>query len=175
MNISDLPNPDISQFEQYEIKKRASKIYIGREFLKFRYHEDPIDDTTVTKQNYANIFFELVAEIEIPFRNIYITQSTLTEVVIWLQRNQSEAAAEECLTDSMESSSPIIIQPTTDEVFQIAIREFVEDTNKDPNFGEYLDYATMQNNGIEHILTWDSDFCRFGDELTMLPHKMWMR
>ena len=88
MDISALPYPDLSQFEQYGTSRRASRIYIGREFLKFRYHEDPTSDSTITKQNYANEFFELVAEIETAFREVHITQSTLAEVCIWLQRNQ---------------------------------------------------------------------------------------
>lgn len=172
MDISNLPYPDLSQFEQYGTHKRASKIYIGREFLKFRYHNDPTDDITVTKQNYVDAFFELVEEIETAFRQLYITQSTLTEVIIWLQRQQSESAAEECLNEAL-GTSPIVVQPTADTVFRSAMETFVKDTNKEPNFGEYLDYVTMQDVGIEHILTWDSDFCRFGDTVTMLPHKMW--
>lgn len=172
MEISNLPYPDITQFEQYGTSKRAGKVYIGREFLKYRYHEDSMDDTIVTKQNYVNAFFELVVEIEIAFRQLHITHSTLTEVIIWLQRQQSETAAEQCLTEAL-GDSPIIVQPTTDAVFQSAMDLYIEDTNKDPNFGEYLDYATMQETGIEHILTWDSDFCRFNETVTMLPHKMW--
>lgn len=172
MNIADLPSPDLSQFEQYGIQRRASKIYIGREFLKFRYQEGPTDDTTVTKQNYVDEFFELVAEIETPFRELHITQSTLTEVTIWLQRKQSETAAEQCLVEAL-NDSPIVVRPTTDAVFQSAMEAFITDTNKDPNFGEYLDYETMQETGIKHILTWDSDFCQFSDTVTMLPHAMW--
>lgn len=172
MDISDLPYPDTSQFEHYGIDKRPSRIYIGREFLKFRYHENPSDDITVTKQNYVDEFFELVEGIELPFQKVYINQSTLTEVAVWLHRNQSELAAEKCLTEAF-GESPLIIEPTTTTVFQSAIDAFVKDSNKDPNFGEYLDYATMQEAQIEHILTWDSDFCRFGEQITMLPHKMW--
>jgi predicted nucleic acid-binding protein len=175
MDISDLPYPDLSQFEQYGTGRRARKVYIGREFLKFRYHENPTDDTTVTKQNYVDEFFELVVEIETPFREIHITQSTLTEVTIWLQRNQSEAVANQCLTETL-GDSPLTVQPTTNAVFRTAMEDFVDDTDKDPNFGEYLDYATMQERererDIEHILTWDSDFSRFNDTVTMLPHKM---
>lgn len=172
MDISALPYPNISQFEQYGTGRRASKIYIGREFLKFRYHENVTSDATTTKQNYVDEFFELVREIETPFRELHITHSTLVEVVVWLQRNQSEAAAEDCLDEAL-GDSPIIVQPTTNEVLQSAMDAFTGDTNKDPNFGEYLDYAVMQDNEIKHVLTWDSDFCRFNDTLTMLPHKMW--
>lgn len=56
MDVSSLPYPDLSQFEQYGTGRRASRIYIGREFLKFRYHEDATSDSTITKQNYANEF-----------------------------------------------------------------------------------------------------------------------
>lgn len=172
MEIADLPYPDLSQFEQYGTDTRSSRIYIGREFLKYRYHEDTADDTTVTKQNYINEFFELVAEIETPFQELHITHSTLTEVAIWLHRNQSEDTAEQCLTEA-SGDSPIVVKSATDEVFQSAIEAFVDDENKNPNFGEYLDYAMMQEYDIEYILTWDSDFHRFNDEVTLLPHKLW--
>lgn len=109
MDISDLPYPDTSQFEHYGIDKRPSRIYIGREFLKFRYHENPSDDITVTKQNYVDEFFELVEGIELPFQKVYINQSTLTEVAVWLHRNQSELAAEKCLTEAF-GESPLIIE-----------------------------------------------------------------
>lgn len=172
MDISDLPYPNLSQFEQYGIGKRASRVYIGREFLKFRYCDDPADDATVTKQNYVDAFFELVAEIETPFQQLHITQSTLAEVTIWLQRNQPDDAAEKCLTEAL-GDSPIIVNPITDAVFETAVNSFVDDVDKVPNFGEYLDHATMRDAGIEYILTWDSDFCRFNDTVTMLPHSMW--
>lgn len=113
-----------------------------------------------------------MTEIETPFQKIHISHSTLAEVVIWLQRNQSEAAAEECLAEAL-GDGPIVVEPMTNEIFQSAVDIFTSDTNKDPNFGEYLDYAMMQDTGIKHILTWDSDFCRFNDALTMFPHKMW--
>lgn len=172
MDISDLPYPDSSQFEHYGIDKRPSRVYIGREFLKFRYHESPTDDITVTKQNYVDELFELVVGIEIPFQEIHITQSTLTEVAVWLHRNQSESAAERCLSEAF-GESPIVVEPTTTTVFQSAIDAFVADSDKTPNFGEYLDYASMKDAKIEYILTWDSDFCRFNDTITMLPHMMW--
>lgn len=172
MDIADLPYPDLSQFEQYGTSRRAKRIYIGREFLKYRHYEDPSNDTNVTKQNYVEEFFQLVEEIETPFREIYITQATLSEVTIWLQRNQSESAAEECLSEAL-GDSPIVVYPTSEEVFRSAQEMFEADNNKDPNFGEYLDRAAMQEAEIEHILTWDSDFRRFSDNITMLPHKMW--
>lgn len=172
MDISELPYPNLSQFEQYETRKRASKIYIGREFLKFRYHDNPTDDIATMKQSYVDAFFELVEKVETAFRELHITQSTLVEVTISLQRNQSEAAAEQCLTEAL-GDSPIVVQPMTNAVFQSAKEAFIGDTNREPNFGEYLDYVTMQKAKIEHLLTWDSDFCQFNDTITMLPHGMW--
>jgi predicted nucleic acid-binding protein len=172
MDITELPYPTLAEFEQYGTTSRARRIYIGREFLKFRHHEDPTDDVTITKRNYVDAFFDLVTNVETPFREIHTTQSTLSEVVIWLQRNQSEAAAENCLNEAM-SDGPIAVSETPRSVLEAAADAFLDDSPKEPNFGEYLDHAAMNDSGIEHILTWDSDFCGFSGSITLLPHSMW--
>lgn len=171
MEVADLPYPRLPQFEQYGIDSRQRSIYIGREFLKFRFVDDPDDDGISVKKNYVDSFFEMVSESETPFQQIHVTQATLSEVSVYLHRNCSEIAAEDCLSEAL-GDGPISVHNTTPDIFSDAVSRFNRASDKSPNFGEYLDYATMMHEDIEYILTWDSDFCAF-DNIIMLPHKMW--
>jgi predicted nucleic acid-binding protein len=172
MDLLDLPYPTTEHYKQPFGSSLDSLLYITRGFLKPRYTE-PTDSETEVKKQYVDELVHQVENHEIAFRRLVISSQTLTEVVISLHRNDTEEEAEECLQEVRSSDTFKVIQ-TSSEHFEMAASNFEETQDKDPNFGEFIDYRVIQEEEIQYVATWDSDFTSF-DQISLLPVVRWGR
>lgn len=136
-----------------------------------RYVDPDGDGVVQLKKQYIDELVRQIEEGEIAFKNLVISSETLTEVVISLHRSGTEAEAAECLNEVRTSDVFEVIQ-TPQERFDAAAAHFEYIRNKDPNFGEFIDYQVMMENRIQYVVTWDSDFESF-KRISLLPISRW--
>jgi len=170
MDLLDLPYPNASHFQQSYGSQLDGSLYITRGFLKPRY-ADTTDMVTKKKKEYIDELIQQIENREIAFRRLVISNETLTEVAISLHRDYTEKEAERCLREVQSRDVFEVIQ-TSKERFERAVSHFERLEDKNPNFGEFIDYQVMQDKDIQHLATWDTDFTTFG-QITMLPVTRW--
>jgi predicted nucleic acid-binding protein len=172
MDLTKLPYPRTTHFEQPFGRSLDRSLYVTRDFLKPRY-ADAADPETKKKERYVDELVRQIENHEITYRRLVISSQTLTEIVISLHRDHSESEAEECLEEVRRSGAFEIVQ-TPRERFDRAADHFDRVGNKDPNFGEFLDYQVMRDEGVRYVATWDTDFTTF-DGIELLPVVRWER
>jgi len=170
MDLSTLPTPTAEHFQQSFGSPPEKSLYITRGFLKAKFERDPIGQTK-KKQSYIQELITLIENKEIAFRQLMVSNETLTEVAISLHRDYTEKEAEECLQEVLSNDVFNVIQ-TTEERFNEAATHFKDTESKTPNFAEFIDYQVLCDEDISHVATWDTDFTYFG-EITMLPNVRW--
>lgn len=170
MDLSKIPYPTAEHFRQSYGGSLDRSLYITRGFLKPRYADSP-SGNMMAKKDFINELIRLIDEHEIAFRTLVISNVTLAEVVISLHRDYSEAEAEECLQE-VRTSEPFQVIHTSGDRFSEAASHFESVQNKDPNFGEFIDFQVMQDNDIQHVATWDNHFTSFED-ISLHPISVW--
>lgn len=170
MDLLDLPYPTTEHYAQPFGSSFDRSLYITRGFLKPRYTQ-PTDSKTEVKKQYVDELVRQIENHEIAFRRLVVSSQTLTEVVISLHRDYTEEEAEECLQEVRSSDTFEVLQTST-ERFDKAASSFDGTQDKDPNFGEFIDYQVMQDEDIQYAATWDSDFMSF-DQISLLPVVWW--
>lgn len=170
MNLLDFPYPTTEHFKQPFGSSLDRLLYITRGFLKPRYTNPTTPEMTKKKQ-YVDELVQQIEGHEIAFRRLVISSQTLTEVAISLHREYTEEEAEECLQEVQSSDTFKVIQ-TQKERFANAVSHFESVRDKDPNFGEFIDYQVMQDEEIHYVATWDTDFLSF-EQISMLPVVRW--
>lgn len=170
MDLLDLPYPTAEHFRQPFGSSLDGLLYVTRDFLKPKYVDSPSGEI-LTKNNYVAELVQQIENHDIRFRKLVISNETLTEVVVSLHRDYTETEAEKCLREVRTSETFQVIQ-TSRERFDEAASHFESVRNKDPNFGEFIDYQVMQDENIQHVATWDTDFTSFED-ISMYPISRW--
>lgn len=170
MDLLNLPYPTTEHFQQPFGSQLDRTLYITRGFLKPRYAE-PKTPEIRKKKLYVDELARQVQNHEIAFRRLAISNETLTEVAISAHRDYAEEKAEECLQEVRSSDTFKVIQ-THRERFDKAASHFERTQDKEPNFGEFIDYQVMRDEEIQYVATWDTDFKSF-DEISMLPVVRW--
>ncbi len=170
MNLLDLPYPTAEHFKQPFGGSLDRLLYITRGFLKPRYANSPSGET-LAKNQYVSELIQQIEDYDIAFRKLVISNETLTEVAVSLHRDYTETEAERCLQEVRTSETFQVIQ-TSRERFDEAASHFESVRNKDPHFGEFIDYQVMQDENIQYVATWDTDFTSFGD-ISMYPISRW--
>jgi predicted nucleic acid-binding protein len=170
MDLLTLPYPTTQHFEQPFGRSLERSLYITRGFLKARYSNSD-DPVTKKKKEYVDELVLMIESHEIAFRQLIVSSETLAEVVISLHRDYTEEQAEECLRE-VRSNDTFEVMQTSRERFDRAASHFEEIRNKEPNFGEFIDYQVMKDEEIRYVATWDTDFTSF-DRISMLPVVRW--
>jgi len=172
MDLLKLPYPTTEHFQQSYGSSLERQLYITRGFLKPRY-EDTDDSVIMKKKQYVDELVEEIENYDIPFRQLVLSNETLTEVAISLHRDYTEKEAEECLEEVRTRDMFKVVQTSSDR-FDRAASHFIDICGKDPNFGEFIDYQLMADENIQYVSTWDSDFMSFED-ISLLPVSRWER
>lgn len=170
MDLLKLPYPTTTHFKQPFDSSLERSLYITRGFLKPRYAEATTPETK-KKKEYVDELVQQIKNHDIAFRRLVISSETLTEVAISLHRDYTETEAQECLQEIQSSNMFEVIQ-TPKERFDGATSHFAYIRNKEPNFAEFIDYQVMQDEGIQYVATWDTDFTNF-HRVSMLPVVRW--
>jgi len=171
MDLSTLPQPTVEHYRQSYASPPDRSLYITRGFLKARYTDPDGDGVLRLKKQYIDELINQIDGKEIGFRKLVISSETLTEVAISLHRGGSEMNAAECLSE-VRSNDIFEIAQTSRNRFDAAAAHFEYLNGKNPNFGEFIDYQTMMEEGIQYVATWDTDFTSF-DWISLLPTSRW--
>lgn len=169
--ISDLPDPTTIQFQHWG-SVSPSRLLIGRTFLAGAYYTSPKNEEERQKRAYGQELFIEIGQNEIPFDELIVTWHTLSTAIAHLDGKRSDSrAVKECL-DRFLNSERFSIHYPEPSIYQKSIDKYQEFEDERPNLHEIADYLHMCEIGVNHYVTWDSDFTAFGD-ITLLPHKYW--
>lgn len=170
MDLSRLPPPTAEHFRQSYGTPLDRSLYVTRGFLKPRYAPSPDGDMAL-KKNYVNELIQQISNTELPFRELVISNETLAEVAVSTHRDYTEEAAEDCLSELLSEDKFRVVY-TSEARFADAAANFHSRSGKEPNFAEFIDRQVMDDEDIQHVVTWDSDFHSFAG-VTMLPISYW--
>lgn len=170
MNLLDLPYPTAEHFRQPFGGSLDRLLYVTRGFLKPRYPDSSSNEMAIKKQ-YIDELIQQIENHDIAFRKLVISNETLTEVAVSLHRDYTETEAEECLRE-VRTSETFQVMQTSRERFEEAALHFESVQNKEPNFGEFIDYQVIRDKDIQYVATWDTDFTSF-ENISMYPISRW--
>jgi predicted nucleic acid-binding protein len=152
MDLSTLPQPTAEHYRQSYGSPPDRSLYVTRDFLKARYIDPDGDGVLQLKKQYVDELLRQIEAKEIAFRKLVVSNETLTEVVISLHREGTEAGAGECLRE-VRTNDIFEIAQTSRDRFDAAAGHFEYLRDKDPNFGEFIDYQVMMEEGIRYVAT----------------------
>lgn len=178
-DIGELRDPHRGDFYQPKtesgITAPDTELFIGKRALEaiFYTETNDLNEESEIRKKYSKEFLKYIIEDEIPFRQIHLTRETLNIAVTSLGHRQNDRkGADRCLTTVRESDVFQIHHCTSVEYDRVA-RSFLEYDPRTISIQEAVLAVLAQENGIAHLLTWDSDFTRYDDELVLYPRNYW--
>lgn len=178
-DISDLGDPHPSYFYQPNqgdgISAPDTDIFIGKRALEGLFHTESNDlnETQKIQKKFSENFIEYINGNEIPFRTIHTTRETLNIAITSLgHRNNDRDGADKCLNTVIESELFCLHHCDSSKYSQI-IQEFLDYNPRNISIQEVILAVLAQEHSITHLLTWDSDFTRYNDEIVLYPRNYW--
>jgi predicted nucleic acid-binding protein len=178
-DISDLADPHPSYFYQPNqgngISASDTDIFIGKRALEGLFHteSDDLNEKQSVKKRYSENFIKYIQENEIPFRTIHTTRETLNIAITSLGHgNNDQDGANKCLNTVIESELFRLHHCSSSKYDQIT-QEFLGYNPRTISIQEVILAVLAQDNNITHLLTWDSDFTRYNDEIVLYPRNYW--
>lgn len=115
----------------------------------------------------ARAFMRFVRDGELPFRRLLVNDHVVDEAATRLKKQASMRNATAFLS-TLDESTLFRFEPITESAFTDGQATFVEWTDLDASFTDFLVAAHMDEMGVDHILTFDSHYEAF--DVTTLPH-----
>lgn len=116
----------------------------------------------------SRAFMAFVRAGDLPYRRLVVNDHIVDEAATRLKKQASMRNAASFLT-TLDESTLYQFEPVSGDVFDDAKARFVEWTDLDASFTDFIVATQMDHLGIEHILTYDRHFDAF--EVTPLPYR----
>ncbi|MCF2208162.1 hypothetical protein KI372_02950 [Halobacterium salinarum] len=177
--ISELRDPHLGDFIQPSkngsIGIPSTDIFVGKRFLEGIFHTDTeyLDEETTIKHKYAHFLLECVVGDGSPFATIHTTRETLNIAITSLGHgNGDRSGADNCLEKVCESEVFEIHHCSSAE-YDLVVNDFLEYQPREISIQEAILANIARLLDIPHIATWDSDFTRYNDEISLYPRNYW--
>lgn len=116
----------------------------------------------------SRTFMEFVREGELPYRRLIVDEHIVDEAATRLKKQASMDHASTFL-QTLDESSLYRHESVSEAVFETATRTFIEWTDLDASFTDFVVVAHMEALEVDHIVTFDSHFDAF--DVTTLPYR----
>lgn len=138
------------------------RVFVGPKFLYALFA--PSDQLHTV----ARAFMEFVRDGDLPYRRLVVNDHVVDEAATRLKKQVSVRNAAAFLT-TLDDSDLYRLELVTSDVFADAKATFLEWTDLDASFTDFLVAAQMDDLEIEHVLTFDRHYDSF--EVTTLPYR----
>ena len=116
----------------------------------------------------SRAFMTFVRDSDLPYRRLVINDHIVDEAATRLKKQASMRNATLFLT-TIEESTLYHVESVSGDVFDAATSTFLEWTDQDASFTDFIVAEQMEELGIDHILTFDRHFDAF--DVTTLPYR----
>lgn len=116
----------------------------------------------------SRAFMAFVRDGELPYRRLVVNDHVVDEAATRLKKQASTGHATTFLT-TLEESSLYRFEPASADVFAAARDRFVEWTDLDASFTDFVVTAHMVELDVDHLLTYDRHYDAF--DVTTLPYR----
>lgn len=138
------------------------QVVVGPKFLYALFN--PQDQMHVV----SRAFMEFVRDGDLPYRRLVVNDHIVDEAATRLKKQASMQNATTFL-ETLDESDLYQFESVTEEVFVDARSTFVEWTDLDASFTDFVVAAHMADLDIDHILTYDRHYNAF--DVTALPYR----
>jgi predicted nucleic acid-binding protein len=177
--IADLRDPNPADFYQPRnsdsIGVADTDIFIGKRALEAFFYDDSrdLDDADKVRQAYSNQLLEVITETEMPFGTIHTTRETLNIAITSIGHRRGERElSDECLNTVVDSDL-FRLHHCPEELYEVVKDEFLQYEPREISIQEAVLAMHAKDLEIHHIMTWDSDFTRYNDDMTLYPRNFW--
>jgi len=138
------------------------QVFVGPKFLYALFN--PRDQM----HKVSRAFMTFVRDGELPYRRLLINGHIVDEAATRLKKKASMKNAASFLT-TLDESSLYRFESVSEDVFDNAKETFVEWTDLDASFTDFVVASHMEELEVDHILTYDQHYDAF--DLTTLPYR----
>ena len=138
------------------------QVFIGPKFLYALFN--PRDRMHVV----SRAFMEFIRDGDLPYRRLLLDEHIVDEAATRLKKQASMRNAATFLS-TLDESSLYRLEFVSEDVFGAATATFVEWTDQDASFTDFVVAAHMDDMGVDHIVTYDRHFDAF--DITTLPYR----
>lgn len=169
------PGDFIQPSENGNIGVPSTDIFVGKRVLAAFFHTDTggLGAEANIMQKYSQHLLERVVGDGLPFTTIHTTRETLNIAITSLGHgNGDRSGADDCLEKVCESDV-FEIHHCSSSKYESVVSDFLEYRPREISIQEAVLANIAKSTDITHIATWDSDFTRYNDELTLYPRNYW--
>lgn len=175
-DIDELREPDTSCFIQRDLRTPDTDFIIGKQFLEYMFYDqediDQHNEKERMKNEYSTALLEFVHGTEIPFNTIHVTSEVLDIAVTAIGHgNNNREAADTCL-ETVRDSVYFEIHYINESRYLESVDDFLGFNPRKISISEAIMADVAEDEDIEHVVTWDSDFTRY-DFLSLYPRNFW--
>lgn len=116
----------------------------------------------------SRAFMDFVRDGDLPYRRLMLNDHIVDEAATRLKKQASMRNAAAFVT-TLDESTLYQCKSVPTDVFDDAKATFVEWTDLDASFTDFVVKAHMDSLGVDHILTYDSHYNAF--DVTTLPYR----
>lgn len=178
-DVKDLRDPHPADFIQPSnsgsITVADTDLFIGKRALEAFFYDDAknLDDGEKVRQEYSIKLLEYMTESEVAFRTIHTTRETPNIAITSLgHRHGERESADDCLNTVLESDL-FELHHCSEDLYEQANQEFLQYEPREISIQEAVLACIAKVREVNHIMTWDSDFTRYDDEITLYPRNFW--
>lgn len=116
----------------------------------------------------SRAFMTFVRDGDLPYRRFIVNDHIVDEAATRLKKQASLRNAASFLT-TLDESTLYQFEPVSEDVFDAAKTTFIEWTDLDASFTDFVVAAHMDKLEVDHILTYDRHYDAF--DVTTLPYR----
>lgn len=139
----------------------SHRLFLGPKFLYALFN--PRDQMHVVSQ----AFMEFLRAGELPYRRLLVNEHIVDEAATRLKKQASMRNAQQFVT-TVDESDIYHLVPVSAAVFDRAQTMFLEWTDLDASFTDFVVGAHMEDEGVEYVATYDRHYDAF--DVTTLPY-----
>lgn len=148
--------------EQFRPGHVRHQVVVGPKFLYALYN--PRDQMHAV----SRAFMAFVRDGDLPYRRLIVNDHIVDEAATRLKKQASMRHAAAFVT-TLDESTLYQFDAVSEAIFEDAQATFVEWTDLDASFTDFIIAAHMDHREIDHILTYDRHFDAF--DVTPLPYR----
>lgn len=139
----------------------SHRVFLGPKFLYALFN--PCDRMHVVSQ----AFMKFLRADELPYRRLLVNEHIVDETATRLKKQASMLNAQKFVTTLNESDLYHLVTVSS-EVFERAQKTFVDWTDLDASFTDFIVATHMEDEGVDYIATYDRHYDAF--EITPVPY-----
>lgn len=142
--------------------RMSHRLFLGPKFLYALFN--PRDQMHVV----SRVFMDFLRANELPYRRLLVNEHIVDEAATRLKKQASMRNASKFLT-TLDESDLYVQLSVPEETFERAKATFLEWSDLDASFTDFVVTAHMDTEDIGHIVTYDQHYDAF--DVTALPHR----